>query len=49
MDLLGDKGYVESRIGLFEDRVSVGVRCMICGQLTIGSKIILDKPDGTPR
>jgi hypothetical protein len=49
MDLLGNRGYVESRIGLFGDGVSVGVRCMICAQLTICSKIILDKPDGTPR
>jgi hypothetical protein len=48
MELLGEKGYVESRSGLFGDGVSVGVRCMICGQLTIGSKIILDKPDGIP-
>jgi hypothetical protein len=40
---------VESRIGMFGDGVSVVVRCMVCTQLTIGSKIILDKPDGTPR
>jgi hypothetical protein len=48
MELLGDMGYVGSRSGLFEDGVSVGVRCTICGQLTIGSKIIVDKPNGTP-
>ena len=24
-------------------------RCMVCGEGTIGSKIILDAPDGTPR
>jgi hypothetical protein len=24
-------------------------RCMICAKHTIGSKIILDAPDGTPR
>jgi hypothetical protein len=48
MELLGDMGYVESHSGLFGDGFSVGVRCTICGQLTIGSKIILEKPDGTP-
>jgi hypothetical protein len=45
----GDMVYVESRISLFGDGVSVGVRCTVCVQLTIGSKIILDKLDGTPR
>jgi hypothetical protein len=24
-------------------------RCMVCAEHTIGSKIILDAPDGTPR
>jgi hypothetical protein len=24
-------------------------RCVICAERTIGSKIILDAPDGTPR
>jgi hypothetical protein len=24
-------------------------RCTVCGESTIGSKIILDTPDGTPR
>jgi hypothetical protein len=24
-------------------------RCMICAERTIGSKLILDTPDGTPR
>ena len=24
-------------------------RCMVCAERTIGSKIILDAPDGTPR
>jgi hypothetical protein len=42
-------GYVESCIGPLEDGVSVSVRCMVRAQLTIGSKIILDKPNGTPR
>jgi hypothetical protein len=29
--------------------VSVHDRCMVCAIRTIGSEIILDAPDGTPR
>jgi hypothetical protein len=29
--------------------VSVQDRCTVCAEHTIGSKIILDTPDGTPR
>jgi hypothetical protein len=29
--------------------VSVQDSCMVCAERTIGSKIILDAPDGTPR
>jgi hypothetical protein len=29
--------------------VSVQYRCMVCAERTIGSKIILDAPNGTPR
>ena len=29
--------------------VLVQDRCMVCAKCTIGSKIILDAPDGTPR
>ena len=29
--------------------VSVQDRCTVCAKYTIGSKIILDAPDGTPR
>ena len=50
MELLGDVGYVESRsvrmemvLVLMEDR------CTVCAKRTIGSDIILDAPDGTPR
>jgi hypothetical protein len=39
---------VESYIGLFGDGVSVNVSCTVCTKLTIGTKIILDTPDGTP-
>jgi hypothetical protein len=49
MELLGSMGYVESRISPFEDGVSFSVRCTVCAQLTIGSKIILDKLDSTSR
>jgi hypothetical protein len=50
MEHLGDVGNVESHFGLFGDSVSVGVRYVhdFC-QSTIGSEIILDTPDGTPR
>jgi hypothetical protein len=49
MELLGDMGHVESHISLYEDGVSVGVRCTISAELTLGSKIILDTPDRTPK
>jgi hypothetical protein len=29
--------------------VSVQYRCMVCAKRTIGSEIVLDAPDGTPR
>ena len=29
--------------------VLVQDRCMVCGKRTLGSEIILDAPDGTPR
>jgi hypothetical protein len=29
--------------------VSVQDRCMVCAKRTIGSEIILDTPDGSPR
>jgi hypothetical protein len=49
MKLLGDLGHVESRIGPLGDGVSVSVMCTVFAKLTIGSKIIFDTPDGTPR
>jgi hypothetical protein len=49
MELLGDAGHGESRIGPFGDGVSVGVRCTVCAKLSIATKFILDTPDGTPR
>jgi hypothetical protein len=32
-----------------ETCVSVQDRCTVCTKLTIGSGIVLDAPDGTPR
>ena len=50
MELLGDVGHVESHFFLFGDViVSVQDRCMVCARCTIGSEIILDAPDETPR
>jgi hypothetical protein len=50
MELLCDVGRVESLFGPFGDSVgSVHDRCMVCAKRTIGSEIIFDAPDGTPR
>jgi hypothetical protein len=35
--------YLETVLTLVQDR------CMVCANHTIGSEIILDAPDGTPR
>ena len=50
MELLGDVGHVESRsVHLKMVLVLVQDRCTVCVERTIGSEIILDTPDGTPR
>jgi hypothetical protein len=49
MELLGAMGHVESRFDPFGVLVSMQDRCMVCAKLIVGSKIILDAPDGTPR
>jgi hypothetical protein len=49
MELLGDVGHVESCFGLFGDSANLDGRCTVCAEHTIGSKIILDARDGTPR
>ena len=50
MELLGDVGHVESRsVRLEMVLVLVKVRCTVCVEGTIGSEIILDAPDRTPR
>ena len=50
MELLGDKAQVESRLVRLDIvLVLVQDRCMVCAICTIGSEIVLDAPDGTPR
>ena len=50
MELLGDVGHVESRSVRLEMVLVLGQdRCTVCAKRTIGSDIILDAPDGTPR
>jgi hypothetical protein len=50
MELLGDKAQVEARFGLFGHSANLNVdRCTVCAEYNIGSKIILDAPDRTPR
>jgi hypothetical protein len=50
MDPLGDIGHVESRFNPLETPVLlVQDRCTVCAKRTIGTKIVLDAPDGTPR
>ena len=50
MELLGDVGHVAS-CSLYLEMVFVLLqeRCMVCAKPTIGSDILLDAPDGTPR
>ena len=43
MVLLDDEAQAKACFGPFEDR------CMVCAKRTIGSKIVLHAPDGTPR
>jgi hypothetical protein len=50
MELLGDVGHVETRFGLLETTlVSVQDRCTVCTKHTIGTEIVLDALDATPR
>ena len=50
MVLLGDEAQVEARFGPFGDSVNSDTdRCTVCAERTIGSEIILDAPNGTPR
>jgi hypothetical protein len=48
MVLLGDEAQVDARFGPFGD--SANLEAMrVCAKRTIGSEIILNAPDGTPR
>ena len=51
MVLLGDEAQVEYLISVRLDTVLILTqdRCKVCAERTIGSEIILDAPDGTPR
>jgi hypothetical protein len=50
MELLGNMGPMESHFGPFGIvLVLVQDRSMVCTEHIIGSEIILDAPDGTPR
>ena len=50
MVVLGDEAQVEASFGPFGDSANLGEDwCMVCAERTIGSKIVLDAPDGTPR
>jgi hypothetical protein len=49
MVLQGDEAQVEARFGPFRDRANLDVESLICAERTIGSEIVLDAPDGTPR
>ena len=50
MELLVDKAQVEACFGRFGDRANLDARWVhVCAERTIGSKIVLDAPDGTPR
>ena len=47
---LGDEAQVEARFGPFGDIVNHDTDgCTVCAERIVGSEIILDAPDGTPR
>ena len=49
--LLGDEAHVEYLISVNLEIVLILTqdRCPVCAERTIGSKIVLDAPDGSPR
>ena len=50
MVLLGDEAKVEAHFDPFGDSANLDAdSCMVCGERTLGSEIILDAPNGTPR
>ena len=47
---LGDEAHVETCFGLLDIvLILMQDRCTVCVEHTIGSEIVLDAPDGTPR
>jgi hypothetical protein len=49
-ELIGDVAQVDARFGPFGDSLILTQdRCTVCAKRTIGSEIILDAPNGTPR
>ena len=50
MVLVGDEAQEEARFGPLEVvLILTQDRCTVCAERTIGSKIVLDALDGTPR
>jgi hypothetical protein len=50
MVLLGDDAQVEAHFGLFGDNANLMQdRCTVCAERAVGSKIILDVPNGNAR
>jgi hypothetical protein len=50
MVLLADEAHVDAPFGLFGHRANLDQdKCTVCAERTIGSEIILDAPDGSPR
>ena len=50
MVFLGDEAQVEPHFGPLGDSANLDAdRCMVCAKRTVGSEIILDAPDSTPR
>ena len=50
MVLVGDEAQAEACFGPFEVvLILTQDRCMVCAKRSVGSEIVLDAPDGTPR
>ena len=50
MVLLGDAAQVEAHFSSLGDSANLDTEsCTVCAKRTIGSEIVLDAPDGTPR
>ena len=51
MELLDEVYHMESRFGPVGDSISFDVQhsCMVCALCTIGSEIVVEVPNGTPR